>query len=105
MIVLRLFTIEGSALATGRHGLAAKAAAELIAGKQQLGEYLQAFDPEAHDGRGDATFTPDKSKAKRFKSVEAAHKCWLTQSKTRPLRPDGKPNRPLTAFNMTFEKT
>jgi hypothetical protein len=26
-----------------------------------------------------------------------------TQSKTRPLRAEGKPNRPLTAFNMTTE--
>jgi len=41
------------------------------------GQYLKAYDPEAHDGRGKAEWTAD--------------------------RPDGRPNRPLTAFTVTFD--
>jgi len=25
---------------------------------------------------------------------------WMTQSTSKPLRPDGKPNRPLTAYSV-----
>lgn len=103
--VLRLFEIEGDALATGREGLAAKAAAELVQGKTPvLGNYLEAYDAEAFDGRGDATFTPDVAKAMKFDSISDAVECWKRQSKKRPLRSDGEPNRPLTAFNVTPEQ-
>lgn len=63
--------------------------------------YLKAFDPERHQGRGEARFTGDKNKALRFSS-ENAFECWRLASKRRPFRPDGKPNRPLTAFSATF---
>jgi len=69
-----------------------------------LGEYLQSFDVEAHDGRGEANFTADIAKAMRFEDHTAAIEAYRTQSKTRPLRRDGKPNRPLTGFNVAFEK-
>lgn len=68
------------------------------------GNYLQAFDVDAFDGRGDATFTDDKAKALVFDSLAKAFETWKTQSTIRPLRPDGKPNRPLTAFTITFEQ-
>ncbi len=67
------------------------------------GEYLRSFDPEAHDGRGDATFTSDIRQAMVFPDAVAAIKCWQTQPKTRPLRDDGRPNRPLTSFSASFE--
>jgi hypothetical protein len=104
--VLRLLEIQGAALATGRENLAAKAAVEIVQGRgeQMLGNYLQSFDVEAYDGRGDATFTPHISEALKFDSVSDAMECWRKQSQTRPLRPDGKPNRPLTAFNVSPER-
>jgi hypothetical protein len=40
----------------------------------------------------------------RFADLAAAVACWKRQSTVRPLRPDGKPNRPLTAFTITFDQ-
>jgi hypothetical protein len=66
-------------------------------------QYLATYDPEARDGRGDATWTTDRAKARRFADLRAAMECWRQVPKARPVRPDGKPNRPLTAFTVTFE--
>jgi hypothetical protein len=69
-------------------------------GEGPIGEYLEQYDVEAHDGRGFASFTDDPAKAMRFTDISEAVTAWRTQSKVRPLREDGKPNRPLTAFSM-----
>lgn len=63
------------------------------------GQYLQSFDFEAYDGQGWGEFTADPAKAKRFSDKLAAAEFWRTISKTRPRRPDGQPNRPLTALS------
>jgi hypothetical protein len=65
--------------------------------------YLKRYDPEAHDGRGDATFTNDKNEAIRFASLIDAWIFWKQVPKSRPVRQDGEPNRPLTAFTITIE--
>lgn len=65
------------------------------------GQYLREFDPDAHDGRGEAVWTDDISLAKKFDSVGSAMAAWKQQSAVRPVRPDGKPNRPLTAFTVS----
>lgn len=44
--------------------------------------------------------TPDPERAVRFVSTSKALQAWNTQSKQRPLRPDGLPNRPLTALTV-----
>ena len=62
--------------------------------------WLQDADIEANDGQGMVTFTSDRDRAKRFNSPTAAAAYWRTQSTVRPRRPDGRPNRPLTAFSM-----
>lgn len=62
--------------------------------------YLLAYDPDAHEGRGAATWTYEPEKARRFPTVMAAMECWSQQSTVRPLRPDGRPNKPLTAFSV-----
>ena len=67
------------------------------------GAWLERFDPEAHAGRGEAAWTADPAKAMRFESAGAAMKCWRMQSLTVPTRPDGKANRPLTAFTVMVE--
>lgn len=64
------------------------------------GQYLQSFDFEAHGGQGEAAYTPNLALALKFQEHEAAFAFWKTQSKVRPIRPDGKPNRPLTAATV-----
>jgi len=64
------------------------------------GSYLKSFNVEAHDGQGTADFTDDPNEALHFDSFSEAMDAWMRQSKTRPLRADGRPNRPLTAFTM-----
>ena len=64
------------------------------------GQYLESFDFEAYDGRGYGEFTPDPARAKRFDDVPACVLFWSTTSTTKPVREDGKPNRPLTALSI-----
>lgn len=66
------------------------------------GLFLMSYDPEAHDGRGDAAWTADPAKALKFESVLDALHFWKQVPASRPVRPDGKPNRPLTAFTITL---
>jgi hypothetical protein len=70
---------------------------------RSIGQYLLKFDPDAFGGRGLVDWTPDKARAIRFASMEEAAVCWRRQSARVPLRDDGRPNRPLTAYSITFE--
>lgn len=64
------------------------------------GQFLKAFD-EADDGSlSTVEFTANTDNAMKFESLSDAFSFWKTQSTTVPLRPDGEPNRPLTAFNV-----
>lgn len=65
--------------------------------------YLRHYDPEAHDGQGDMTYTSDPHLAMKFSSLHDAFACYQRQSKTRPTRNDGRPNKPLTAFTISVE--
>jgi hypothetical protein len=65
--------------------------------------YLETANIEAYDGRGTATWTEDPAEAIRFASQAAAIEFWRRQSSVRPLRDDGQPNRPLTAFTVSVE--
>ena len=62
--------------------------------------FLQSCDFEAHGGRGHVEFTKDPAKAMQFNSNPEAFDYWRTTSKTNPVRPDGQPNRPLTAYTV-----
>jgi hypothetical protein len=68
------------------------------------GDYLEWSDPDARDGRGDDRWTTDLAKAKKFATFMDAMECWKAQSTVVPFRPDGKPNRPMTAYSVTPEK-
>lgn len=77
-------------------------------GEDSLG-FLKAFDFEysAAPGvypTGFAEFTPVVNDAMRFPSVSEAFDFWRQRSKTVPNRPDGKPNRPLTAVSVEIIK-
>jgi len=67
-------------------------------------EYLEAYDPEALNGRGSFRWTKDKSKALKFKDAGEAFKLYRTIPFNHQVRKsDGMPNRPLTAFNIILE--
>ena len=63
--------------------------------------YLHTFDVDAGPmGTPHILFTEQRDLALRFPNGGAALECWRTQSTRHPLRADGKPNRPLTAFSV-----
>lgn len=73
------------------------------------GEYLVEYDPErdgtAPDGSpmlAHIVTTPDLAEAKKFPDFIEAAECWKRVCKRTPRRPDGKPNRPLTAFTVAI---
>jgi len=65
-----------------------------------VGQYVESFDHEAHDGRGYATFTSDLAKAMKFKQHGDAFEFWRKVPNNKKKRPDGKPNRPFTALSV-----
>lgn len=67
------------------------------------GQYLKSFDFEFENGLGYGEFTRSRQEAMRFKTVADAMQFWRTESKIRPLRPDGEPNRPLTALTVHID--
>jgi hypothetical protein len=73
-------------------------------GHPWAGAYLKAYDPEAHDGQGFAEWTMDPAEALRFENAVDALEFWRQVPKSRPVRGDGQPNRPLTAYTIAVEK-
>jgi hypothetical protein len=67
------------------------------------GYWLESFDHDAYDGLGYGAFTTRVSDAKRFASPSEALKFWGKQSSVKPLRADGRPNKPLTALTIKVE--
>jgi len=68
------------------------------------GEWLKSFDHEFDEGRGFGEFTRDPKRALRFTTREAAMEFWRRSSTIKPLRPDGRPNRPLTGLTVSVTK-
>lgn len=68
------------------------------------GQFLEAFDFNAFNGQGFGEFTHMKEHAKHFKTFEEAAEYWKRQSSIKPIRPDGKPNRPFTATTVEIKK-
>jgi hypothetical protein len=67
-----------------------------------VGSYLAGYSPEGDNGNGVAHWTLDPAQAMTFATAEAATACYRAVPYNRPLRPDGKPNRPLTMFSVAF---
>lgn len=63
------------------------------------GAWLVWYDPGGNDGNGDATWSHDPAEAARFTDEEWA-RLYEAVPANRPLRSDGKPNRPITMFNL-----
>jgi hypothetical protein len=68
-----------------------------------VGRYLAAYEPEANDGYGMATWTADRENAMTFASGAEAAACYQAVPRNRPIRADGKQNRPLTMFMLMFD--
>jgi hypothetical protein len=66
-------------------------------------QWLASFDHEAFGGQGHGVFTKDPDFAMRFPDAAAAMAFWGRQSITKPRRPDGRPNKPLTALTVVIE--
>lgn len=68
------------------------------------GKYLQAYDPEAFRGRGKVVWTDDINRAATFANPRQAMAMMRASPACHPVRAsDGKPNRPLSAFNLLIE--
>lgn len=72
-----------------------------VLGDGRDGQFLKSVDVNAMEGRGAVVFTDDWSEAMLFDSQAEALMTWRAQSDVTPLRLDGRPNRPLTAFSMS----
>ena len=62
--------------------------------------YVKDYDPTAHGGRGELAVTPKKVYARRFPERTAAIQYYRQSA---GIRPDGKPNRPLTAWTVDIQ--
>jgi hypothetical protein len=67
-----------------------------------LAQYVFAFNPDGNQGFGHIAITNDPDQALKFPDFIAALNFWRQQSTVRPLRTDGQPNRPLTAYTVEF---
>lgn len=67
------------------------------------GFYLASYDPDGNGGQGAAAWTDDPDLAMQFATMAEAHACYTAVPVCRPVRADGKPNRPLTAFSVLFD--
>lgn len=93
----------------------------LVAGPAQNGPrpgmYLAAYDPDFRpppevrsalgvpdDVVGAANWTEDPAEALHFATAAAAIAAWRVQSTVVPVRADGRPNRPLTAYTVSVEE-
>jgi hypothetical protein len=64
--------------------------------------FLVDCDFDAHGGLGAITFSNSPDKARRFIGIAEALEFYRTVSPRFPVRSDGEPNRPLSAFTVEF---
>ena len=67
----------------------------------ESGKYISAYDPATpNDGFGKLELTSKITEAKKFQGFGEALNFWKQQSTTKPLRYDGKPNKPLSKYTV-----
>jgi len=64
------------------------------------GHYLAAYDVHT----GESLWTTDTNAALSCPTMRDALELWQSVLPSDPVRSDGKPNRPLTAFSISFEQ-
>ena len=65
---------------------------------------LKSYDPDGNGGHGDIEVTLDEAEAKRYETAREALEDLRRVSTVMPLRPDGCPNRPLSAYTIEVEE-
>lgn len=66
-------------------------------------EYVTFYDPDGDEQnpyKGVVRSSLNLNEALRFPSFKDAYECFLQVSTRVPLRPDGKKNRPITAYTV-----
>jgi hypothetical protein len=80
----------------------------LALGGRPVDAWLTGYDPDATQPGSNRTgiidASPNIRKALRFRDAAEAYRYVMQVSRVMPLRPDGEPNRPLTAFTMSIER-
>jgi hypothetical protein len=71
---------------------------------EHAGRYVSRYDVNAHEGRGQVWTHANPAKAVQFASPSKAVEFYRRVSTVKPKRPDGQPNRPLTAFTVSISK-
>lgn len=69
------------------------------------GKYVRYYDPSPADTIipvADLFTTDDINSAKQYPTIQDAIKEYRRIDTRNPIRPDGQPNRPLTAFHVEF---
>jgi hypothetical protein len=66
------------------------------------GRFLSRFNPDAHRGMGQVWTVSGPREARQFDSGAQAVEFYKQTSKVKPVREDGEPNRPLTAFTVSI---
>jgi hypothetical protein len=66
--------------------------------------FVKDHDFEMDHGRGCLYTTENLEEAMLFTSRWNAHEFWLRKSEKYPIRPDGHPNRPMSAFTVSIMK-
>lgn len=78
----------------------------LAGGRPTLeGRYVKSYTADGHGGRGHMEATRDISEARRFQTAIEAMEEWKRVSRSHPIRADGKPNRPLSAYTIEVVRT
>ena len=67
------------------------------------GQWLKYFNHDTADGLGFGEFSADPTQAMKFDSAAELMAFWTKVSATKPVREDGKPNRPLTCVSVTID--
>ncbi len=75
-----------------------------LGAEPRTGQYIKFFDVARHNGKDPFPMTDDVTQAAQWDDASTALAFWKTQSIVRPFRPDGKPNRPLTALSVELHK-
>lgn len=73
---------------------------KMLSPPELAGKFLKSFDFDAGGGTGYGVFTSNPLRAKHFRDGGAVMQYWKTISKKKPLRSDGKANRPLSASTI-----
>lgn len=69
----------------------------------EAGPLVSYYNPDADGGRGAVRLTVEPTEAATFDTAAEAAEFYRQTSTVRPTRPDGQPNRPLTAYTVMLD--